>query len=62
MHHILTQDFQPGGNTLLIFVTGQFVVDEDVDKPFFFSQVFQLVSSGSSYYVQHDIFRRVSLT
>lgn len=54
---------QPGpANTLVILVTGQFVVDEDLDKPFFFTQLFTLVSSGSSYYVQNDVFRRVSIT
>lgn len=43
-------------NTLLIFVTGQLMIESN--PPLNFSQVFQLVASGpGNYYVHNELFR-----
>ncbi|KAF9484889.1 nuclear transport factor 2 [Pholiota conissans] len=58
-HKVTTLDAQPSSPTiasLLVSVTGLLVVD-DGENPLNFSQVFQLIPEGGSYYVFNDIFR-----
>ncbi|KAI0027309.1 nuclear transport factor 2 [Vararia minispora EC-137] len=58
-HKITTLDAQPSSQTiasLLVSVTGLLVVD-DSPNPLQFSQVFQLIPEGGSYYVFNDVFR-----
>jgi len=57
-HKITTQDAQPASPTgnIIVLVTGLLLVD-DGNNPLQFSQTFQLVPDGSSYYVLNDIFR-----
>ncbi|KAF9466277.1 nuclear transport factor 2 [Collybia nuda] len=58
-HKVTTLDAQPSSQTvasLLVSVTGLLVVD-DSPNPLQFSQVFQLIPDGGSYYVFNDIFR-----
>ncbi|KAF9244233.1 nuclear transport factor 2 [Melanogaster broomeanus] len=58
-HKVLTLDVQPSSPTvasILVSVTGQLIVDGS-ENPLSFSQVFQLIPDGSSYYVLNDIFR-----
>lgn len=52
-----TLDSQPSGNGgILIFITGNMVIDEEA-APMRFSQTFQLMPGSGSYYVFNDIFR-----
>ncbi|KCV70144.1 hypothetical protein H696_03603 [Fonticula alba] len=62
IHKIFTVDAQPGPveGTHIIFVTGQFAIDGEVDKPHLFSETFQLAQQGGSVVIINDIFRRVS--
>jgi len=58
-HKVTTLDAQPSSQTvasLIVNVTGLLVVD-DSPNPLQFSQVFQLIPDGASYYVFNDIFR-----
>jgi len=58
-HKVTTCDAQPSSPTipsLIVSVTGLLVVD-DSPNPLQFSQVFQLIPDGGSYYVLNDIFR-----
>ncbi|KAF8955444.1 hypothetical protein BDZ97DRAFT_1674006, partial [Flammula alnicola] len=58
-HKVTTLDVQPSSPTvasLLVSVTGLLLVD-DGENPLNFSQVFQLIPEGGSYYVFNDIFR-----
>jgi hypothetical protein len=58
-HKVVTLDAQPSSPTvasLVVSVTGLLVVD-DSPNPLQFSQVFQLIPDGGSYYVFNDIFR-----
>ncbi|KAI9313916.1 hypothetical protein BX666DRAFT_1974766 [Dichotomocladium elegans] len=58
-HRISTIDAQPANPTIgsiLVTVTGQLLIDEE-SNPQMFSQSFQLVPEGTSYYVFNDIFR-----
>ncbi|KIM55917.1 hypothetical protein SCLCIDRAFT_1220748 [Scleroderma citrinum Foug A] len=58
-HKVTTLDAQPSSPTiasLIVSVTGLLMVD-DSPNPLQFSQVFQLIPDGSSYYVYNDIFR-----
>ncbi|EPQ58553.1 nuclear transport factor 2 [Gloeophyllum trabeum ATCC 11539] len=58
-HKITTLDAQPSSPTiasLIVSVTGLLLVD-DGENPLQFSQVFQLIPEGGSYYVLNDIFR-----
>ncbi|ORY93531.1 hypothetical protein BCR43DRAFT_497101 [Syncephalastrum racemosum] len=58
-HRISTQDAQPGdpsNGMILVSVTGALVVDDE-QNPTMFSQTFQLVPEGNSYWVYNDIFR-----
>ncbi|KAG6328654.1 hypothetical protein ID866_10436 [Astraeus odoratus] len=58
-HKVTTLDVQPSSPTvasLLVSVTGLLLVD-DSPNPLQYSQVFQLIPDGASYYVLNDIFR-----
>jgi len=58
-HKVTTLDAQPSSPTiasLIVSVTGLLVVD-DSPNPLQFSQVFQLIPDGGSYYILNDIFR-----
>ncbi|KAG6861639.1 Nuclear transport factor 2 [Termitomyces sp. Mi166 len=58
-HKVTTLDAQPSAPSvasLIVSVTGLLVVD-DSTNPLQFSQIFQLIPDGSSYYVYNDIFR-----
>ncbi|KAI0655517.1 nuclear transport factor 2 [Cubamyces menziesii] len=58
-HKITTLDAQPSSPSvasMIVSVTGLLVVD-DSTNPLQFSQVFQLIPDGGSYYVYNDIFR-----
>ncbi|TFK46018.1 nuclear transport factor 2 [Heliocybe sulcata] len=58
-HKITTLDAQPSSPSvasLIVSVTGLLLVD-DGENPLQFSQVFQLIPEGGSYYVLNDIFR-----
>ncbi|KAJ3500763.1 hypothetical protein NLJ89_g9645 [Agrocybe chaxingu] len=58
-HKVTTLDAQPSSPnvaSLIVSVTGLLLVD-DSENPLNFSQVFQLIPDGSSYYVFNDIFR-----
>ncbi|KZT20279.1 nuclear transport factor 2 [Neolentinus lepideus HHB14362 ss-1] len=58
-HKITTLDAQPSSPSiasLIVSVTGLLLVD-DGENPLQFSQVFQLIPEGGSYYVFNDIFR-----
>lgn len=57
-HSVKTIDVQPSldPNALLIFVTGNVVLDQN--NPLHFCEMFQLVNSGNGQYVVHNaIFR-----
>ncbi|KNZ75517.1 Nuclear transport factor 2 [Termitomyces sp. J132] len=58
-HKVTTLDAQPSSPTvasLIVSVTGLLVVDDSTNA-LQFSQIFQLIPDGSSYYVYNDIFR-----
>ncbi|KAH9271045.1 hypothetical protein BASA83_006798 [Batrachochytrium salamandrivorans] len=58
-HQVVTIDAQPSNPSagpLLVTVTGRLLVDEE-QNPMHFSQTFQLVPEGTSYYIFNDIFR-----
>ncbi|KAH8991508.1 nuclear transport factor 2 [Lactarius akahatsu] len=58
-HKVTTLDAQPSNPavaSLIVSVTGLLVVD-DSPNPLQFSQVFQLIPDGGSYYVYNDVFR-----
>jgi len=56
-HKITTQDAQPASSTnIIVLVTGLLLVDGG-ENALQFSQTFQLVPDGGSYYVLNDIFR-----
>lgn len=60
-HKISTLDAQPSSPSqasILVLVTGQLVVD-DSPNPLSYSQSFQLIPEGETYYVFNDIFRLV---
>ncbi|KAH9915791.1 nuclear transport factor 2 [Epithele typhae] len=59
LHKVTTLDAQPSSPSVasvIVSVTGLLVVD-DSPNPLQFSQVFQLIPDGGSYYVYNDIFR-----
>jgi len=59
VHQVTTVDAQPSSLTvasLLVNVMGFLKIDEG-EHPLQFSQVFQLIPDGGSYYVLNDIFR-----
>ncbi|RXW22708.1 hypothetical protein EST38_g3152 [Candolleomyces aberdarensis] len=58
-HKVTTTDVQPSSTTeakILVSITGLLLVD-DSPNPLQFTQIFQLVPDGASYYVLNDIFR-----
>ncbi|KZT70201.1 nuclear transport factor 2 [Daedalea quercina L-15889] len=58
-HKVTTLDAQPSDPTMsnmIVSVTGLLLVDDN-ENPLQFSQVFQLVPEGGSFYVFNDIFR-----
>lgn len=58
-HRVVSVDVQPSSptaNSILIFVTGQLLIDEE-SNPQFFSQTFQLFADAGSWYIFNDIFR-----
>ncbi|KDR81855.1 hypothetical protein GALMADRAFT_240106 [Galerina marginata CBS 339.88] len=58
-HKVTTLDAQPSSPnvaSVLVSVTGLLLVD-DSENPLNFSQVFQLMPEGNTYYVFNDIFR-----
>ena len=59
-HRFSTVDVQPSNpasNSILIFVTGQLLVDDE-SNPQFFSQSFQLFAdNGGNWFIYNDIFR-----
>ncbi|KAJ3276718.1 Nuclear transport factor 2 [Terramyces sp. JEL0728] len=58
-HQVVTVDAQPSNpqpGPILVSVTGRLLVDEE-SNPQFFSQTFQLIPEGGSYYIFNDIFR-----
>ncbi|KAN0075441.1 nuclear transport factor 2 [Tylopilus felleus] len=57
-HNVSTIDVQPSisPGALIVSVTGHLLVDDE-PNPLSFSQVFQLVNDGNTYYVHNDIFR-----
>jgi len=60
-HKVSTIDAQPSSPTvasILVSVSGLLIVD-DGEHPLQFSQVFQLIPEGGSYYVLNDIFRLI---
>ncbi|CED84367.1 Nuclear transport factor 2 [Phaffia rhodozyma] len=59
-HKIVTTDAQPsqpGQEHLMVLVTGQLIIDDS--PPLQFSQVFQLIKEGATYWVFNDVFRLV---
>ena len=56
-HEVKSMDVQPStnSNSIIIFVTGGIKIGGD--NPLHFCEMFQLMSSGSSYYVHNDVFR-----
>ncbi|KAH9970370.1 hypothetical protein BGW80DRAFT_1330043 [Lactifluus volemus] len=59
LHKVTTLDAQPSNlsiASLIVSVTGLLVVD-DSTNPLQFSQVFQLIPEGGSYYILNDMFR-----
>lgn len=59
VHKVTTCDAQPSSPSMasiLVTVSGQLLVD-DGENPLAFSQTFQLIPEGGSYYVLNDIFR-----
>ncbi|KAI9225195.1 MAG: nuclear transport factor 2, partial [Piptocephalis tieghemiana] len=58
-HRVVTCDAQfsnPANNAIIVVVTGQLLVDEG-QQPMQFSQTFQLVQEGESFWVYNDVFR-----
>ncbi|KNE62682.1 hypothetical protein AMAG_09617 [Allomyces macrogynus ATCC 38327] len=56
---VLSLDAQPSNpqlGSILICVTGQ-LIPEGENKPLFFSQTFQLIPEGGSFWVYNDVFR-----
>lgn len=59
-HRIDTLDAQPSNEAggVLVMVTGALLVDEE-QRPMNYTQTFQLLPEGGSYYVFNDIFRLI---
>jgi hypothetical protein len=58
-HKVTTLDAQPSNpsvSSLLVLVTGLLIVDDE-SNPMQFTQTFQLIPDGGSYYVYNDVFR-----
>lgn len=50
------QPSHPSAGSILIFITGRMQVDQE-SQPMRFSQTFQLLPSGGTFYIFNDIFR-----
>ena len=60
VHEVKTMEVQPspGGQAMVIFVTGSIKIGGPTANPLHFCEVFQLVSTGpNAYYVHNDMFR-----
>ncbi|KAL7418195.1 nuclear transport factor 2 [Mrakia frigida] len=57
IHTTDAQPSQPGQEHLIVLVTGQLIIDDS--PPLQFSQVFQLIKEGATYWVFNDVFRLV---
>ncbi|QKX56887.1 uncharacterized protein TRUGW13939_03994 [Talaromyces rugulosus] len=59
-HQVATLDAQPSNEQggILVLVTGALLVDEE-QKPMNYTQSFQLLPDGQSYFVYNDVFRLV---
>ncbi|CAG8554967.1 9165_t:CDS:2 [Acaulospora colombiana] len=56
-HRIASTDAQPSiSNGIFVVVTGELLVDEE-QNPQRFTQAFQLIPEGNTYWVLNDIFR-----
>ncbi|KAH8556145.1 hypothetical protein BGW37DRAFT_471268 [Umbelopsis sp. PMI_123] len=58
-HRISTVDAQPSnpsGQSIVVTVTGQLLIDDETN-PQMFTQTFNLIADGSSFWVYNDIFR-----
>ncbi|RHZ49164.1 hypothetical protein Glove_529g32 [Diversispora epigaea] len=56
-HRIASLDAQPSiSNGIFVVVTGELLVDDE-QNPQRFTQAFQLIPEGSTYWVLNDIFR-----
>ena len=57
-HKVLSMDAQPTTNGILVFVTGNIMIDSP--NPLYFSEVFHLLpldASGSNFYIQNQLFK-----
>ncbi|KAH7021016.1 nuclear transport factor 2 domain-containing protein [Microdochium trichocladiopsis] len=58
-HQVSTLDAQPSvSGGVLVLVTGQLLVDEE-QRPMNYTQTFQLMPDGGSFYVLNDLFKLV---
>ncbi|KAM3421165.1 NTF2-related export protein [Cercospora zeina] len=59
-HQVATLDAQPSNENggILVIVTGALLV-KDEDRPMSYTQTFQLLPDGGSYYIFNDVFRLV---
>ncbi|CAI2162792.1 3617_t:CDS:2 [Funneliformis geosporum] len=56
-HRIATLDAQPSiNNGIFVMVTGELLIDQETNATRF-SQAFQLIPEGSTYWVLNDVFR-----
>ncbi|CAO3689980.1 unnamed protein product [Umbelopsis vinacea] len=58
-HRISTVDAQPSnpnGQSIVVTVTGQLLIDDETN-PQMFTQTFNLIAEGQSFWVFNDIFR-----
>ncbi|RIA91234.1 nuclear transport factor 2 [Glomus cerebriforme] len=56
-HRIATLDAQPSiNNGIIVMVTGELLIDQETNATRF-SQAFQLIPEGSTYWVLNDVFR-----
>ncbi|CAF9919575.1 MAG: Nuclear transport factor 2 [Heterodermia speciosa] len=60
VHKVNTLDAQPSNEQggILVMVTGALLVDEE-QRPMNYTQAFQLLPDGQSYYVYNDVFRLI---
>ncbi|GAA6056324.1 hypothetical protein JCM3770_000670 [Rhodotorula araucariae] len=60
-HRVTTMDAQPAAldkASMIVLVTGQLITGDEAN-PLSFSQAFQLIPDGGSYYVFNDVFRLI---
>jgi len=55
--HVTTMDAQPTNGGILVYVTGNIVVDGDAEKALKYSHIFHLLPAGEAFWVQNDMFR-----